>query len=205
MNKCIRQFVLAITLLTRIPITDNHKFEDEDIGSSTLYFPIVGLLLGLIVWGIYYLLVDHVSVNVLVFIILAFLTLITGALHEDGFADVFDGFGGGYSKKRILEIMKDSRIGTFGGLALIFLILGKFIFLTETKMELIPKSITAALVLGRWSPLPLFRVLKYPKKATGIGKAFITNLDKVGLPSIFISAIFTFGIIWWLFAAQSCR
>lgn len=195
--------MLALTLLTRIPIPTNHKFEDEDIAKSTLYFPVVGFLLGLVAWGIYSLLVNHVSVNILVFIILVFLTLATGALHEDAVADTFDGFGGGYSKKRILEIMKDSRIGTFGALALIFLILGKFIFLTETKLELIPKSIMAALVLSRWSALPLFRSLKYLRKSAGIGKAFIANLDKVPFFAILISLIFTFAVVIWLFPAQS--
>ena len=146
MNKHIRRFILAVSFMTIIPITRNHDFKEDDLAFSTVYFPLVGLLLGLLSWGIFLTIYPYLPLSVTVFIILAFLTLITGALHEDGLGDTFDGFGGGYTKERILEIMKDSRIGTYGSLALIFLIFGKYIFLTEIDPTVIPKTIVTALV-----------------------------------------------------------
>jgi adenosylcobinamide-GDP ribazoletransferase len=154
-------------------------------------------------WGIFLIVSSYLSLSVTLFIILAFLTFITGALHEDGLGDAFDGFGGGYTKERILEIMKDSRIGTYGSLALIFLILGKYIFLTEINPVLIPKTIMASLVLSRWSPLPLLRFLEYPKRATGTGRAFVASITKISYWSLTLSTIFTFGVVIWFFRFQS--
>ncbi|MEK6793075.1 MAG: adenosylcobinamide-GDP ribazoletransferase [Nanoarchaeota archaeon] len=203
MNKQIRRLILAISFMTIIPVTKNHKFNEEDLAFSTLYFPFVGFLLGMLSWAIFLILYPYLSLSVTIFLILAFLTFITGALHEDGLADAFDGFGGGYTKARIFEIMKDSRIGTFGSLGLIFLILGKYIFLTEINSDLIPKTIMVALVLSRWSPLPLFKFLKYPEKATGTGKAFISNITMISYWSLILSTIFAFGIVFWFFRFQS--
>ena len=189
--------------MTIIPITRNHDFKEDDLAFSTIYFPLVGFLLGLLSWGIFFVIDPYLPLSVTVFIILAFLTLITGALHEDGLGDTFDGFGGGYTRERILEIMKDSRIGTYGSLALIFLILGKYIFLTEINPTEIPKTIVTALVLSRWSPLPLLRFLDYPKRATGTGRAFVTNITNISYWSLIVSTVFTFAVVIWFFEFQS--
>lgn len=203
MSKAMRRLILAISFMTILPVTKNHNFEEDDLAFSTVYFPFVGFLLGLISWGIFLLISPYLPLSVTIFIILAFLTLITGALHEDGLGDAFDGFGGGYTKERILEIMKDSRIGTYGSLALIFLILGKYVFLTEINPLLIPKTILVALVLSRWSPLPLLRFLKYPQRATGTGRAFVTNITKISYWSLILSTIFAFAVVIWFFRFQS--
>ena len=191
MNKHLRGFILAISFMTILPVTRNHHFEDDDLAISTIYFPVVGFLLGLLVWGIFWLLNSHLPLSVTIFIILLFLTFITGAFHEDALGDVFDGFGGGYTKERILEIMKDSRIGAYGSVALIFLILGKYIFLTEINAVLIPKAILVALVLSRWSSVVLFRYLEYPQRATGTGRSFATNIQRLSPWSLLLSGLFT--------------
>lgn len=185
--------------MTIIPVTTNHKFEEEDLAFSTVYFPLIGFLLGLIAWLIFLVLSPYLSFHVVVFLILAFLVFITGALHEDGLADASDGFGGGYTKEKILKIMKDSRIGTYGSLALIFLIFGKYLFLTGISASVVPQTILVALVLSRWAPLPLLRFLEYPKRATGTGKAFVTNITNMSGASLFLSTVFAFGVVVWFF------
>lgn len=194
----MRRLILAISFLTILPVTKNHQFHDDDLAKSAVYFPFVGFILGAVSWAIFRLMMPFAPLSVIIFVVLAMLTFVTGALHEDGIADAFDGFGGGYTPERILEIMKDSRIGTYGSVALIFLILGKYVFLNEMDPLLIPKAITAALVLSRWSPLPLMKLLKYPERATGTGRAFVTQITKIPVWSLLVSTAFTFGIVLFL-------
>jgi adenosylcobinamide-GDP ribazoletransferase len=81
--------------------------------------------------------------------------LVTGALHEDGLADAADGFGGGSTPDRILEIMKDSRIGTYGAVALIVVILSKLAALASLSRTDVVVALIAAHTLARWSSVPL--------------------------------------------------
>jgi len=110
---------LAITLLTRIPI-GSIKGEVPAISVTGWVWPIIGLLIGLASGGVY-LLGSYLNfpppISALLSISISI--LLTGGLHEDGLADVADGFGGGHTKERKLEIMRDSRVGTYGILALI--------------------------------------------------------------------------------------
>ncbi len=87
----------------------------------------------------------------------------TGALHEDGFADVCDGFGGGYEKQRILEIMKDSSIGVYGCLGLILLISLKFSLLNDAHAEQVPLLLLAGHSLSRLPPLWLMQRYEYAR------------------------------------------
>jgi adenosylcobinamide-GDP ribazoletransferase len=111
---------------TRIPVPSFKDYNEDDLNKCTRYFPLVGIFVGGISFLVFYLssLLFPTSISV-VFSLLAGV-LVTGAFHEDGFADCFDGFGGGWSKSKILDIMKDSRLGTYGTVALIFLFLLKF-------------------------------------------------------------------------------
>ncbi len=112
-------FLIALQFLTRIPLKHVDPLPDDWLPRSAKYMPLVGALIGVITGAI-------IVISALVFpwpvpivIGLASAILLTGALHEDGLADTVDAFGGGSSRERCLEIMKDSRIGTFGTLALI--------------------------------------------------------------------------------------
>jgi adenosylcobinamide-GDP ribazoletransferase len=114
----------AFRFLTRLPLPDN---DETPRGAHIIWaFPIVGLVLGaaagLLAWLLLWLGVPRLGVGVAA---IGFLVVITGALHEDGLADCADGFGGGKDKARILEIMRDSRIGTYGALALILVVFAR--------------------------------------------------------------------------------
>src|SRR5437016_11736737 len=126
----IRLFFVAIQFLTRLPVPRALSNSETDIGKAAAFFPLVGVIVGggtALVWvGMQRILPLPASV----FCAIGFATLITNGFHEDGLADSFDGFGGGWTKDRVLEIMRDSRIGTYGTLALIFVILGKLTFLS---------------------------------------------------------------------------
>lgn len=117
----VRDIRIATTFLTRIPVGWVQDMEVGDLSCAAWSFPIVGLVIGALggaaVYGSAALDLHPLACA---FIGLAVMALVTGGLHEDGLADVADGFGGGGDKTRILEIMRDSRIGSFGVLALVF-------------------------------------------------------------------------------------
>jgi len=139
MKEEIRIFFTALMFYTRIPCPKNIDHSPEYINKATRYFPLIGWIVGGVSFGVFWVssfLFDPTLSAV--FSILAGV-LVTGAFHEDGLADTVDGFGGGWTKAKILEIMKDSRIGAYGVIALVFLFALKFTSLTNLLVAL-PKN-----------------------------------------------------------------
>ncbi|WP_105167573.1 adenosylcobinamide-GDP ribazoletransferase [Pseudoalteromonas sp. T1lg23B] len=124
MNKSA--FLLAIVFLTRVPVPIKGEVDEALLNHASRYFSLVGLLIGLFLAVIYFILQSIFPVEVAVILTLAAGVILTGAFHEDGFADVWDGFGGGWSVEQKLTIMKDSRLGTYGAAALCLLLLLKY-------------------------------------------------------------------------------
>ena len=119
---------LALVFLTRIPITINEQIDDQDINQTSAYFVIAGYGIGLLMITVLWLtLVLPDSVAVL--LTMAFGLMLTGAFHEDGLADTFDGVGGGWTAEQKLSIMKDSRLGTYGACALFLALTLKYVLL----------------------------------------------------------------------------
>lgn len=124
-------FLTALMFLTRLPVPRNIDHSEAILQKSPRYFPLVGCLVGgisAIAFGLT-VSVFSLSLAILASIIAGIFT--TGCFHEDGFADVCDGFGGGWTKDRILEIMKDSRLGTYGVAGLTGILATKFLLLQE--------------------------------------------------------------------------
>ncbi|MDN5204120.1 adenosylcobinamide-GDP ribazoletransferase [Fulvivirgaceae bacterium BMA10] len=127
----IKIFFTALMFYTRIPCPKWVDHREAYVNQSTRYFPLIGWIVGVIA-GVVYLIFSYLInpiVGVLFSITASILT--TGAFHEDGLADVCDGFGGGWTKDKILVIMKDSRIGTYGVTGLILIILFKVALLIQ--------------------------------------------------------------------------
>jgi adenosylcobinamide-GDP ribazoletransferase len=114
MRREIHVFFTALMFYTRIPCPSWVNHDPEYLNLSTRYFPLVGLLVGVVASLAMGLSLSIFSETIAVLLGLAVSLLTTGAFHEDGLADVMDGFGGGWNKEKILDIMKDSRVGTFG-------------------------------------------------------------------------------------------
>jgi adenosylcobinamide-GDP ribazoletransferase len=140
--------------LTRIPMP-SRPYEADSLARSVKFFPLVGLLVGGGAALLNLLLAPHLSRLVAAFVVLVYLVFVTGGLHEDGLADAADGFGGGTSHEKILLILRDSRIGTYGALALVFSLLGRVILIASLPMTQVPYYLMAASVLCRWTVLPL--------------------------------------------------
>ncbi len=122
MQRQLRIFFTALMFYTRIPCPSWVDHSEEYLNKSTIYFPLIGWIVGLVaatVYGLAFWLLKSEMVAILLSMVGT--VLVTGAFHEDGFADVCDGFGGGWTKVKILEIMKDSRVGAYGVIGLLLL------------------------------------------------------------------------------------
>ena len=132
----IKIFLTSIMFYTRIPCPSFIDHSEEYLNKATRYFPLVGTIVGSLSFFSFWLtnLIFNEQISVLISIATGI--FITGAFHEDGLADTFDGFGGGWTKEKILEIMKDSRIGTYGAISLILTLLLKVLILYSLILEI---------------------------------------------------------------------
>lgn len=182
----------AFSFLTiiRLPFADQGLVKPEQLAASFSFFPLAGLALGLICFLSARALSSFAPPALIAVTITTILAIFTRALHLDGVADLADGLGGGYTPERRLEIMKDSRIGAFGALALILAILLK------------TAALNAILLKGSYSPLLIAPALSrcamalaaykstYARAEGGLGKPFLEHLTKRHLlTASFISAL----------------
>jgi len=131
----MKALVAAFAFLTRLPVWRG-PLRDEDLGRSVSFFPLVGLVLGLGVTGLAAAVQGHLPPGLIAILLAALLAGLTGGLHLDGVADVFDALGGGRrDRARMLEIMRDSRIGAHGAAALILVLLAKVTALAQVRRE----------------------------------------------------------------------
>ncbi|UTY56482.1 adenosylcobinamide-GDP ribazoletransferase [Massilia sp. erpn] len=118
----LRLFFIALQFFTRLPIPRWVGFEPGWLQHSSRYFPLVGLVVAAIGCAAYALAALVLPAPLAALLSTAATIYITGAFHEDGFADVCDGFGGGLTRERVLEIMKDSRVGAYGAIGIVLLL-----------------------------------------------------------------------------------
>ena len=126
MKKEIHIFFTALMFYTRIPCPKNIDHNPDYLNKASRYFPLIGWIVGGTSFAVYYLSSIIFSHDIAIILVIIAGILTTGAFHEDGFADVCDGFGGGWTKEKILIIMKDSAIGAYGAIGLVLLFLLKF-------------------------------------------------------------------------------
>ena len=138
-----RLILVAVQFLTRISVPSFSYYDPQWLHQSSRYFPAVGLLIGLLCAGVFWLSSLLFIPLVAAVISTAFGIKLTGAFHEDGLADSCDGLGGGLTRERTLEIMKDSRLGTYGVLGLVSALLLKISLLTAMPT---PVAIVALII-----------------------------------------------------------
>ena len=132
MKRELHIFFTCLMFYTRIPCPKNITHHPDYLNKATRYFPFIGWIVGSISFLSYSLFAQFLSTETAVILAIIASILTTGAFHEDGFADVCDGFGGGWTKEKILMIMKDSAIGAYGAIGLVLLFLLKFKLLSES-------------------------------------------------------------------------
>ncbi len=177
----IKGLILSLQFFTRIPINISIDFDRKNIKYGVFFLPIVGMIIGGSGGLIYWIIQPY---NKLIAGFLALLTsiILTGGLHLDGLSDTFDGFYSNQDKNKTLEIMKDSRLGAFGVLSIVLLILFKFLLIIS--IERVVLSMTLSFLNSR---LVVGRIISYKKaaKAEGLGNIFHNSSPKK-LVNIFI-------------------
>ncbi len=168
MARGLRHFLLALQFFTRIPVTGRLAawvgYSPAMLRASAAHFPAVGWLVGAIGAAGFWVALVLWSGMVAAVLCVVVTVLLTGAFHEDGLADVADGLGGSQRRERALEIMKDSRIGAFGAIALVLALGLKVALLADLAGQgvvLACGAVVAAHVLSRFAPLLLMRALPY--------------------------------------------
>jgi len=173
-------FLLAVQFLTRVPISTDRLHTPERLEAATRHYPLVGLLIGtvcaLTFWTSHFLFPAAIA---LIFAIAVGL-LLTGGFHEDGLADTFDGIGGGLSRTKALEIMKDSRLGTYGTLALIVALGLKFTTLYALPALWIITGLIAAHSISRFSSIIVIATSTYARE-DGKAKPVASGISGAGL------------------------
>ncbi|RQO47602.1 adenosylcobinamide-GDP ribazoletransferase [Variovorax sp. KBW07] len=168
----IRHFLLALQFFTRVPVTGGLAnwvgFSPQMLRASAAHLPGIGWLVGcvaaLVFVGVGAGLAGVAGALVAAVLSTVVTVMLTGAFHEDGLADVADGLGGSANRERALEIMKDSRIGAFGAVALVLALGLKFALLAtlaQRGLTVAAVSVVGAHVLSRLAPLFLIRCLPY--------------------------------------------
>jgi len=153
LQHCQQQYyllLLALSFFTRVPVNLPDVVKPEMLHKASRYFAIIGLFIGVVTALILILLSSFLPISLAILISMACGLLLTGAFHEDGWADVWDGFGGGWTVEQKLNIMKDSRLGTYGAAGLFFILMIKYqsLVLLSTHNENPVLAISLALVLA---------------------------------------------------------
>jgi adenosylcobinamide-GDP ribazoletransferase len=171
------EVLLALRFLTRFPLPRGAAVEG-DLGRSAAWFPLAGAVMGGVLAGAAFAAFPHVPPAVAAILAVAALAWMTGGLHLDGVADVFDGLGGGRGdRERILRIMRDSRIGAHGAAALVLVLGLKAAALAEVLARGEVWPLFVAPVVSRFAVVPLVVLFPYAREE-GLGTAFRRNAGR---------------------------
>jgi len=154
-------FLAATQFLTRLPTPALKGFDSSWLPQAAVYFPLVGVLIGAINVAVWWLAGHRLPPTVSVGLMMAASLLLTGAMHEDGFADTCDGFGGGTTRDRVLAIMKDSRIGAYGAIGVVMMLGLKWAALVAIPAAAFPVLVIGAHMISRWCAGGLIWRLRY--------------------------------------------
>jgi len=202
MKEFLRGFMSALRLLTIVPVPGK---ESREQSSALYWFPVVGCLIGGLQYGIVYLLATYSAdwPEGIAVIVLAFGVILTGGLHIDGLADWADSLGCVWDREKMLEIMKDSRTGTFGVIAIIIVLLGKWCAVSRLAASGHPLAIIGAAILSRTMMVDLAVRYPYARPDGGTGRNIITTAGYRHLIlayTICFSLVYLFagleGIVW---------
>jgi len=176
-------FLSAVSFLTIVPIPSRILSKTRSLVSSMVFYPFIGFLIAALSLGLVAGLKPFLSERLESLLLVLFPILLSGGLHVDGLADFFDGFFQGRNREGILAVMKDSRIGVWGTLSVVFLVLLKWEFLMIVPVR--EMSFLTALTFSRWSFVVLSYLFPYARPEGGLGQAFA---GKVGFRELAVAS-----------------
>jgi adenosylcobinamide-GDP ribazoletransferase len=188
-------FLTALQFLTSIPLPGQREATPEQLGRATAFFPVVGLIIGLVLAGLNWLFSHILPTEVVNILVLVALVIITGALHLDGFVDTCDGIAGHKSVEDRWRVMHDSRAGAFGIVGVVLLLLVKYVSLNGIPPILMMATLLFMPVVSRWAMV--YAIFVYPyARPSGLGTTF---KQKTKWPEFTIATLITFIIALALF------
>ncbi|MGA7871451.1 MAG: adenosylcobinamide-GDP ribazoletransferase [Candidatus Binatus sp.] len=179
---------LALSFLTIVPVIDQRRASEDTVAASFAWFPIVGFVLGAALAAEDWLLAQIFAQVIRSVLIIVSLTVITGAVHLDGLADTADALGAGRDRERALDILRDSRVGTFGASAIFFDLTLKILALSTLAGYRRYAALLLAPMLARWAMVLVASGLPY-LRASGAGSTLLSS-KRLGSRVVFV-AIFT--------------
>jgi len=182
----MKRFLIALQFLTIFPIRIKSEVNEKDLGASLVWFPVVGALIGAVLAAILFIFSFLPHLVTIALVLIASIVL-TGAIHLDGFTDTCDGFLSAKSKEKILEIMRDSRIGTMGAVGITCLLLFKFTILVSIPKDILWKALIMTAVFARWCQCLACYMSGYAREE-GKARYFIEHAAGKGVLS---GAVFT--------------
>ena len=163
------ELLAALQFLTILPVKRN--FTSEQIGRSTVWFPVVGFIIGAILFGLHYILELILPAALVNALLIAVLVILSGGLHLDGLSDTIDGLAGHRTPERRLEIMRDSHIGAIGAVGLFLFLIIEYVCLNSIPDKYLPFTLLLAPAVSRWAMV--YAIFAFPyARPEGLGKAF---------------------------------
>jgi adenosylcobinamide-GDP ribazoletransferase len=172
----VRPFLQALSFLTILPLGPQGSSEARALARSMAYYPFAGLFIGLfavIGYSLFSLLFPR---SFSLWLTIGASALLTGGLHLDGFADTMDGLGCRGTREKVLDVMRDSRIGAFGVIGLVFLIGAKYLALDQIPDPSLSRSLIVMAVMGRSAMVLVCYRSPYARAGQGLAKPFTENL-----------------------------
>ena len=165
------RFLAALKFLTIIPLPWWREVSPGEIGRSIVYFPVVGIIIGLILAGLNWLLCLLLPSAIVNALLIVSLVVISGALHLDGFVDTCDGIAGHKTVEERWQVMHDSRAGSFGIVGAFCLLLVKYVSLNSVPESWLMITLVLMPVVSRWAMV--YAIFAYPyARPSGLGKVF---------------------------------
>ena len=187
----VHDFLTGLQFLTRINLARQTSWSPESFGRSVRYFPLVGVIIGMILASLNLLAGSYLPSTVLAALLITLEIILTGGLHGDGLMDTADGIFSARTRERMLEIMKDSRVGANGVMAFCLFVLVKWSLLMELPAAERTLALLVMPVLSRFAMVMGITLFPYARP-DGIGKAFA---QYAGRKALYIAALLTAGII----------
>jgi len=188
MREYLNDFLLFFQFFTRIPINKSLKCDKENFRRGSVFFPVVGLFIGVVQWVVYFLLIKVLPVNITSVFVVIIPIVITGGLHVDGLGDTCDGFFSLKGDKyKIIEVMKDSTVGTYATIAIVFDMLARYAAVNAIIEMNLPLILIATPIIARFTVVFISFIGKNAKE-TGSGNIFIGNID---IKRIIITCVIT--------------
>jgi adenosylcobinamide-GDP ribazoletransferase len=176
----LEAFLGAIRFFTRLPVPAWVGHSAEGLNASARYFPAVGLIVGVVGALVFAVAAALLPTTVAILLSMLSTVMLTGAFHEDGLADTVDGLGGGWSREDALLIMKDSRIGSYGAIALVLALSLKFAALAALPLVWVATALVAGHAVSRFASTTLLATLDYARE-DGKAKPLATRIGAGGL------------------------